>query len=213
MKRLDLTNKTFGKWKVLSYSCYKHYHNYWTCKCECGKIKDVRDYDLTSGKSKSCGCSNKDLPQAYKKTHGSSKTKLYGIWSTMKNRCENPSSLRAEKNYKNRGIKICKEWHDFSVFQKWALENGYKENLSIDRIDNNGNYCPENCRWATAKEQAQNRRSNVFITYKSKTQTISQWADELNIKRKTLTERLRKGWSVERAFTQSTDRKGVKVMG
>ena len=208
MKRLDLTGKVFGKWKVLSYSFTKSYHDYWHCICECGNEKDVRDYNLISGKSKSCGCQCKDLPQKFQKTHGKTNTRLYKIWCAMKHRCENPASEKSKKNYKDRGITICKEWHDFINFQKWALENGYADNLSIDRIDNNGNYCPENCKWSTAKEQAQNRRSNVFVTYNNKTQTISQWADELNIKRKTLTERLRKGWSVERAFTYPVN-KGV----
>ena len=134
-------------------------------------------------------------------THGATDSRLYNIWTSMKARCETSKKQKFIKDYQNRGIKICAEWHDFSVFQKWALENGYKNNLSIDRIDNNGNYCPENCRWADNFTQANNKRNNHWLTYNNKTQTIAQWSKELGMKYNALNERLRKGWSVERALS------------
>lgn len=121
----------------------------------------------------------------------------------MKERCNNPNNP-AYKNYGGRGIRICDEWlKDYKVFKKWAIENGYTDDLTIDRIDNNGNYEPNNCRWVSNKVQANNRRSNVLITYKGKTQNIKQWALELGINYKTLHRRLTVyKWSIEKALTQ-----------
>ena len=120
----------------------------------------------------------------------------------MKTRCTNPNH-EAYHNYGGRGISICDEWmNDFQAFYDWAMANGYSDDLSIDRIDNDGNYCPENCRWATDKEQCNNQRSNHLITYNGKTQTIKQWAADLGIKRVTLQARLtRYHWDVEKALT------------
>ena len=118
----------------------------------------------------------------------------------MRVRCSNPKA-RYYPLYGGRGIRVCPEWQHFEPFYDWAMANGYKDSLSIDRIDVNGNYCPENCRWATAKEQARNQRSNRLVLYNGKTQTIADWADELNINPITLRTRLSHGWSVEEALT------------
>lgn len=202
MKRTDLTNKTFGRLTVLDYAyTSKNGRPFWRCKCVCGNVKDIAAKDLKRGTIRSCGCLRRETVSIRRKTHGSSRTRLYCIWLSMKHRCETLRNGKAHKYYVERGIVVCKEWHDFSVFQKWAFENGYNDNLTIDRIDNNGNYCPENCRWTDILTQANNKRNNVKVTYKNKTQTIAQWAREIGMKYTTLDVRLLKGWTVEAALT------------
>lgn len=202
MQRIDLTNQTFGRLKAISYShTTKDGRAMWICNCLCGNQKITSTKDLRRGTVQSCGCLLRETVSKRQKTHGATNTRLYHIWSTMKRRCETTKSEKAKKDYLERGITVCKEWHDFSIFQKWALNNGYSEKLTIDRINNNGNYCPENCRWVNQKTQQNNKRNNVRLTYNNKTQTIAQWADELGMKYNTLDERLRKGWSVEKALT------------
>lgn len=147
-------------------------------------------------KSKNVG----ELNGQYK--HGQANTRLYRIWDAMKTRCTNPNS-RNYANYGARGISICPEWmKDFKAFYDWAIENGYADDLSIDRIDNNGNYEPSNCRWASKKEQSNNSRRNVFLTYKGKTQTLAQWCDELGFDNHwTICKRIKSGWSIEKALS------------
>jgi len=163
---------------------------------------------LGNGKThQSCGCVRYKLIAKALVTHGDSKnghtTKLYSIWASMKNRCYNENDS-AYGNYGGRRIKICKEWkNDYKWFKKWAINNGYRNDLTIDRIDNDGNYKPENCKWSTVKEQNRNTRSNRMITYKGKTHCIAEWVEILRISRSVLYDRLYTlGWSVERAFTQ-----------
>ena len=196
-----MANQTFGRLTVIHFAYSKDGRTFWHCKCSCGKEKDVATKDLKRGTVKSCGCLRIETTSKRRKTHGATETRLYHIWCTMKRRCETVKSGKQKNNYADRGIIICEEWHDFIEFQKWAFSSGYNEKLTIDRINNNGNYCPENCRWVNNKIQANNKRNNVRLTYSNKTQTIAQWADELGMKYNTLDERLRKGWSVERALT------------
>lgn len=126
-----------------------------------------------------------------------SRSNLYKVWHSMKRRCSVDSKYF--KGYYGRGIKICKEWLQYENFAYWAIENGYKKGLSIDRIDNNGNYCPENCRWTDSKTQNNNTRSNHIVVFEGEKYTVSQLANKFNIKPNTLLYRLRRGWSVERA--------------
>lgn len=149
------------------------------------------------------------------KTHGLRYTKLYKVWAWIKCRT-NPNNKNCINNYKKLGIKMCAEWkNDFKSFYDWAIANGYKEEpllngknkWTIDRIDTYGDYSPTNCRWVTNKQQMNNQTTNKIIIYKDKTQTLAQWCEELNLNYGLVNQRLWSGWSVERAFTESSDRK------
>ena len=134
------------------------------------------------------------------RSHGYTGTRLYRTWCNMKGRCYRKSMKRYER-YGGRGITVCKEWKDsFEIFKEWALSNGYSDNLTLDRIDNNGNYCPENCRWITNKEQQSNKSDNHLITYNGKTQTITQWAEELGMSGKSFEKRIRVWKDIKRAI-------------
>ena len=145
--------------------------------------------------------------------HGLSKTRLHRIWHSMYCRCYYKSTNQY-KNYGGKGIKVCDEWkhiEGFIRFYNWAINNGYSEELTLDRIDNEKDYCPDNCRWLTIKEQSNHRTNNVFYTYKGKTQTSKQWCEEYNISQTTFNDRLKRGWTLEQALTISTKGNKRKV--
>ena len=194
---MNIIGQKFGKLLVLEKTNEKAKNNgeyKYKCICDCGKKILVRGSNLKQGNSKSCGCSHSN--SITKENH-----RLYVIYDNMKARCNNPKNV-GYKNYGGRGIKVCNEWNkDFNIFVKWALENGYKDNLTLDRINNNGNYEPSNCRWATKIEQANNMRTNRFITYNNETKTIAQWSRILKISPQNLRYRINH-WGVEKAFNR-----------
>jgi len=207
---LDISGNRYGKLVVLNLAYTKSKNSYWLCKCDCGNEKIVIANSLKKGTTKSCGClrikSKKPVKTEIKKERKEKKRHfrepLYYVWVNMRQRCNNKNSS-AYNLYGGRGISIIQEWQDnYRAFKDWALSHGYAENLSIDRIDNNGNYCPENCRWATQKEQAINKRTNVYITYNGIKKTIAEWADEYKIHRSVLRGRLKNNWPIEKALTE-----------
>lgn len=178
---------------------------YCMCRCSCGRTIEVMKTSLKSGNTKSCGCLNKERLKKQKihYKHGGTHTKLYNLWWKIKQRCycEYDNSY---KNYGGRGITMCDEWlNDYIAFKEWAIKNGYKEGLSIDRIDNDGNYEPSNCRWATKKEQANNRRTNIKLAYNNETHNLKEWAELLNINDGTLRSRYVKGYKIEDVLSKT----------
>lgn len=198
---LDLTGMRFGRWTVLRYVGYNK-GSLWECRCDCGKIKNVRSDRLRYGKSTSCGCfrakvTAKETALKISK-HGMWGTRLYREWIQMKQRCSPSCSKTQYDRYYGRGIRVCSEWeHDFDAFAKWALSNGYNDSLSIDRIDNDGDYEPTNCRWVTEETQANNKCTSRFVTYNGETKTLAEWAKKLNINYSTLCSRLSRGKSLQ----------------
>ena len=197
MRKIDLTGQRFGRLTVLHEAPKKGIRIAWHCLCDCGKTTDVVASSLRSGTTKSCGCYRDTCPtNPRSKKHGQTKTRLYRIWIHMKERCLAPYH-NSYKSYGGRGITICNEWlNDFEAFRDWAIANGYRSDLTLDRIDVNGNYCPENCRWVTMAEQAFNKRTNVM----HKGKCITQWAREVGANSVTVLSRIRKGWPIEEAI-------------
>lgn len=161
----------------------------WRIRCDCGTEKVVSSNKLKNGYVKSCGCLRASR-------NGESATRLFRIWRNMHKRCEDPKRDHYDR-YGGRGISVCKEWNDFSAFKEWALENGYSDALSIDRIDGNGNYEPNNCQWITQKEQMQNISTNKHIEFAGSVYTLSQFAEYLGVPKYTVQNRLRLGWNAE----------------
>lgn len=195
-KHKSLLNKKFGKLKVIEELSFdKQQHSYkCICKCDCGNEIIVNANNLTSNKTLSCGCYRKDVLKNRKK-HGDTNKRLYHIWNGMKQRCYNEHS-KNYTNYGKRGIKVCDEWlENYLNFKQWALKNGYRDDLSIDRINNNKGYYPENCRWETAKVQANNTRNTKILTINNKTLSLQQWSEIVGIKSSTILARLNRGWS------------------
>lgn len=196
MKPKDLIGKTFGRLTVIGRSSNdKRGKSRWECRCECGNIKTILADSLVSGKTKSCGCYRKETaPRNNPAKHGMSRTRLWTIWCGMKSRCYYPKNI-AYKDYGGRGIRVCDEWlHDFVSFLNWSMKNGYAENLTIDRIDCNGNYDPSNCKWSTYEEQENNRRDTVFLSISGINLPVSEWARKVGISAATLRWRMKNGW-------------------
>lgn len=176
--RGNMIGKVVGRLTVIEYagiakSKNGHTARTWKCKCVCGNETIKTTQALRNGKSISCGCYRIEKTKAFATTHGLSKTRLYDTYLCMKARCYKPSTTYYE-NYGGRGIKVCDEWlNSFETFYKWAMENGYKDNLTIERKDNNGDYCPENCTWITQAEQNRNRRTSHFVTYNGQKMLLS----------------------------------------
>ena len=180
----DLTGKKFGKLEVIGVHDTGSRKTYYVCQCDCGNIKVVRADALISGATKSCGCIKKEQDKANlaaNHSHKMSGTRIYETWQDMKRRCYNKQNARYDR-YGGRGITVCDEWlNNFQSFYDWAISNGYSDDLTIDRIDNDGNYEPSNCRWSTAKEQCNNRGSNINITIGNATKSLMCWCEIFNV--------------------------------
>ena len=180
----DLTGKKFGKLEVIGVHDTGSRKTYYVCQCDCGNIKVVRADALISGATKSCGCIKKEQDKinlTANHKHKMSGTRIYETWQDMKRRCYNKQNARYDR-YGGRGITVCDEWlNNFQSFYDWAISNGYSDDLTIDRIDNDGNYEPPNCRWSTAKEQSNNRGSNINITIGNATKSLMCWCEIFNV--------------------------------
>lgn len=201
---IDLTGQRFGRLVVVGRAdppSNEYGNAVWHCRCDCGNEKDIDSHSLRNGDTRSCGCLQRERVAESHTTHGRSSSRLYYVWQHMIQRCENQHNP-AYDDYGGRGIKICEEWHDFKTFEQWAERTGYRDDLTIDRIDVNEGYNPVNCRWATTAEQARNKRNNINITYRGVTRCLSDWATTLGIGLATLWYRIFEyGWDIERAFT------------
>lgn len=197
---IDLTGEQFGRLRVLGREgMNKHHQLTWMCECECGNRKVALGMLLRNGDVQSCGCLHKDAMSETFKTHGKSGTPIYAIWRSMMQRCFDKGS-QAYHRYGGRGISVCERWQSFENF--YADMGERPDGTSLERLDNDGDYNPENVIWADAKAQANNRRSNVVIEYNGEKKTMQQWADQLGVKIGTLWMRFNRGWSVDRAMTQ-----------
>lgn len=176
----------------------KRNRSHWKVRCTCGKVFNTRTDALKNGKRDSCGCKN---PNTGPVKHGLRHHRIYKIYMGMKQRCYNKNNHKYPQ-YGGRGIKICDEWlNDVTKFYEWSIKNGYKEDLSIDRIDNDKGYSPENCRWESKLTQSRNRRSSRIVEIKGKTKTFSEWCQLYGINRSTAVDRLRNGWDEIEAIT------------
>lgn len=196
-KRLNLLGKRFGKLTVINCIGVKNHCTMWRCLCDCGNYTNVYGWTLVKGNTKSCGCLRSETLKHTAFKHGKTGTRLHNIYRSMLRRCHNKN----DKDYGGRGIAVCSEWKDdFMSFYDWAINNGYEEGLSIDRIDNNKGYGPSNCRWATRKQQNRNTRQNKFYTINGETHCLSEWCEIYNIAYKKVYSRLRRNWTIERAL-------------
>lgn len=201
MKAQNLSGVRFGNLTAISRANDKQYKSvHWLCKCDCGNIKVVSADNLRNGNVKSCGC----LRGQNLKTHGLSDERLYRIWKAMRQRCNNPKAENY-RFYGQRGVKICDDWNkDFMSFYQWSINNGYHSDLTIDRINPDGNYCPGNCRWITMAQQNLNRHSNQIIEFNGIRKTVKEWSDDIGVDYKTLWNRINiYGWELSKALTSS----------
>lgn len=209
-KRVDITGKRFGRLVATKFLEYRKGNSVWRCKCDCGNESNVCYSNLINGNTKSCGCIFNEIFEM----HGLTDTRLYTVWANIKARCYYKKDIDYQ-DYGGRGIIMCEEWRNsFQTFYDWAMENGYDENAekwqcTIERIDVNGNYEPSNCKWATIKEQANNKTNNFNITYKGETKTLAQWAEDLDLPYKTLYARIHcYHWDIEEAFERPIGNNG-----
>lgn len=195
-RRIDLTGQKFGRLKVIEFSYAKNEKTYWKCRCDCGNTKIIDGSALKRKATISCRCYQKE--QVTK--HGKSYTAEYKTWIRMKQRCYDKNT-NSYKNYGKRGIKMCRRWR--SSFENFLEDMGKRPSPkhSIDRIDNNGDYTPENCKWSTQKQQHRNKRSNRLITFKNKTKTMTEWSEIVGISSNAIHKRLKRGWSIHDALT------------
>ena len=189
----------YGRLTVLEFIKREHRKTYWKCICDCGNEIIIPITYLTTGDTKSCGCLRKEkLRKICENNKKIENKRLYQIWIDTRRRCYN-KKRNNYKHYGGKGIQVCEEWkNNFLNFYNWAMANGYRDDLTIDRIDVNGNYEPNNCRWATIIEQANNTTKNHYVIYKGRKYTLSQLAKEYNLNYSLVKNRIRYGWNIEK---------------
>ena len=198
---VDISGEVFGRLTVHNVvKRNKHNQLIWRCTCECGTECEALGFLLRRGEKQSCGCLQKEAIAKVNYRHGKTRTKIYGIWRAMMQRCYDNNS-HAYARYGGRGIAVCDKWKSFDGF--YADMGDKPDGMSLERIDNNGGYTPENVVWASQKTQSNNRRSNVILEYMGRKQTMQQWADESGLKIQTIWARLNRGWSVDRAISEA----------
>lgn len=174
----------------------------WECRCSaCGSITAVYPQHVIKGTQKSCHCGKARNAKKIATRHGERWTRLYTVWLRMRDRCNNPNNPRYNR-YGGRGISVCDEWNDFRKFEEWAVQNGYSDELTIERVDINQGYCPNNCCWIPMKKQARNRSNNTFYKIGDEEKTLAEWCEIYKAPYYTVYSRIKKrGWDVERALT------------
>lgn len=195
MLKDDMIGKKFGKLTIIE-ECKerdKFGNKIYKCKCDCGNFVKIRGNGLKTGNNRSCGCLRGV-------NHGKTKEPLYWVWCSIKQRCYNHNDHRYG-DWGGQGITMCYEWcNNFKTFYDWSMKNGYKKGLQIDRINNDGNYEPDNCRWVDRKTQARNKRNCKYYTINGGTHCLSEWCDILGLKYTTVNQRLHRGWNIEKAL-------------
>lgn len=186
MRTTEITGQKFGMLTVVGRAENRGKNTAWRCICDCGNEKDVLTHNLISGKSKSCGCARINTLKRVMTKHGGRRTRIYGIFKGMCSRCYNDNNP-AYHYYGGKGVKICDEWkNDFAKFREWSFENGYDETSSIDRINPNGGYCPENCRWVSPQKQQNNKLNSAFLIIDGEKLTVAEWAEKNQTNKATL---------------------------
>lgn len=206
----DLTGMRFGR-LVADYRAEDLVKNgsrlvMWHCTCDCGNTKVVRAKSLMRGDTTSCGCYLREKVRRIASKHNGFGTRLYNVWDSFRQRCNNPNN-KAYCNYGGRGINICEEWNDFSVFREWAFATGYKEDAkrgecTLDMVDVDGDYCPENCRWISMAEQNRNKRTTSYYELNGERRSLMDWSKTTGIKYQTLFRRYKAGWDAESVLTK-----------
>lgn len=194
MSKIDMTGLKFGRLTVIGPAKNRGTRAYWVCKCECGRTKEIRGWSLRNGNVQSCGC-EKGLRHGA--CTGGRPKRIYNIWRDMRDRCKNPNNVGFEL-YGARGISVCQEWEDFQSFWEWAKRTGYSDSLTLDRVDSNGGYNPDNCRWITNSEQQRNKRNNVFVTVNGETKCLAEWARVIGIRPQVLSKVKAQGKNIEK---------------
>lgn len=193
----DLIGKKYGKLTITGFEKVLK-RTYLIFTCDCGNAGKARYESVLVGKTKSCGCYKIDEIKLKAYKHGDCKNRLYSIWKNIKSRVHNKNNTRYN-SYGGRGILLCKEWEDYNNFKKWSLENGYSDCLTIDRIDNDGNYEPCNCRWSTNTQQIRNRNVTKFVNYKGEMVCFAELCEKSDNEYYTVLTRIRRGWDIEDA--------------
>lgn len=207
--KLDLTGQRYGRLTVIKEEGSTPNRISWLCKCDCGNYKIVKTINLRRGATKSCGCYRSEYVKNQKQMYPRDVRirRLRYIWHGMKRRCEDPKH-KGYESYGGRGITVCNEWRDYVTFARWAISHGYDDGLTIDRINNDGNYEPNNCRWVTIKEQLRNTRRNHLGTINGTTKTVTECAEEYGLDPNTVLTRMSKGMSLQESLLKKTHRHG-----